>query len=237
MPWTDFLSHQYIMQSSTDIKLKKYIVNPCEECTHILYDDTGEAVIIDCGVFHKGERQRLLEYLKEENLRPVRLLLTHAHHDHLYGNDLILEHYGLLPEVHVADGPLMGAHLMNRINECYNGNYPYSIPMPEHYLNDGDIITFGHHELRVIHTPGHSPGSVIFYCEQAGMAFTGDTLFRRDIGATNLPFGSFEEIMSSLDYITQLLPDDTVIYPGHGGKSTIGYEKEKNPHLNGGIYY
>ena len=191
------LSHRSIMQSSADIKLKKYIVNPCEECTHILYDSTGEAVIIDCGVFHKGERQRLLDFLKEEQLRPVRLLLTHAHHDHLYGNDLILEHYGLLPELHVADRPLMGAHLMNRINECYYGNYPYSIPMPEHYLNDGDIIKFGHHELRVIHTPGHSPGSVVFYCEQAGMAFTGDTLFRLDIGATNLPFGSFEDIMAS----------------------------------------
>ena len=225
------------MPLSADIKLKKFMVNPFEECTHILSDGTGEAVIIDCGVFHKGERQRLLDYLKEEQLRPVRLLLTHAHHDHLYGSDLIHEHYGLLPEVHKADLPLMGGHLMNRINECYYGKYPYTIPMPEHLLNDGDIIPFGNHELRVIHTPGHSPGSVVFYCEQEGIAFTGDTLFRLDIGATNLPFGSFEDIMNSLDYITQLLPDDTVIYPGHGGKSTIGYEKEKNPHLNGGVFY
>ena len=219
------------------VKVQKYVVNRCEECTHIVYDtDSREAVIVDCGVYYENERRRLLEFIDENGLRPVRLLLTHAHHDHVCGNDLIQAHFGLLPEVHEADEPLMRGHLLLRIAEFYNNKYPYSIPKPEHYLTDGEIIPFGNHALRVIHTPGHSPGSVFFYCEEAAIAFSGDTLFMRDIGRTNLPFGSEIDIMESLDHITQLLPDETVIYPGHGGKSTIGYEKANNPFLSSQSY-
>ena len=219
------------------VKVEKWVVNRCEECTHIVYDtDSREAVIVDCGVYYENERRRLLAFIKENGLRPIRLLLTHAHHDHVCGNDLILDHYGLLPEVHEADAPLMKGHLMLRIAEFYNNNYPYPIPMPEHYLTDGEEIPFGNHVLKVIHTPGHSPGSVFFYCKEAGIAFSGDTLFARDIGRTNLPFGSETDIFESLNRITQLLPDETVIYPGHGGKTTIGKEKETNPFLTSQPY-
>lgn len=215
-----------------NIKVEKFQVNQCEECTHILYDtDSREAVIIDCGVYYENERRRFLNFIEQNNLRPVRLLLTHAHHDHVCGNDLVYERFGLLPEVHEADRPLMTGHLLLRIDEFYNHHYPYPIPMPEHYLTDGEIIQFGNHVLKVIHTPGHSPGSVFFYCEKAGIAFSGDTLFCRDIGRTNLPFGSEIDIINSLDYITHLLPDDTVILPGHGKKSTIGDEKLFNSQL------
>lgn len=219
------------------VKVQKYVVNRCEECTYIVYDtDSREAVIVDCGVYFENERLRLLQFIEENRLRPVRLLLTHAHHDHVCGNDLIHERFGLLPEVHEADAPLMKGHLLLRIAEFYNNQYPYPIPMPEHYLVDDEVIGFGSHELRVIHTPGHSPGSVFFYCEEAGIAFSGDTLFAQDIGRTNLPFGSEMDIYNSLDHITQLLPDDTIIYPGHGGNSTIGKEKEKNPFLTSMMY-
>ena len=193
-----------------NIKVEKFQVNQCEECTHILYDtDSREAVIIDCGVYYENERRRFLNFIEQNNLRPVRLLLTHAHHDHVCGNDLVYERFGLLPEVHEADRPLMTGHLLLRIDEFYNHHYPYPIPMPEHYLT----------------------GSVFFYCEKAGIAFSGDTLFCRDIGRTNLPFGSEEDIVNSLDYITHLLPDYTVILPGHGKKSTIGDEKLFNSQL------
>ena len=196
------------------IKLKKWMTNPCEECTHVLSDETGEAVIVDCGVYYPNERRHLLEYIEAEHLHPVRLLLTHAHHDHVYGNDLIHEHFGLLPEVH----------------EIYH-EYPYPLPMPEHYLTDDEIIRFGNHKLRVIHTPGHTPGSVFFYCEEAGIAFSGDTLFCKGIGRSDLPGGNKEELQASLKYIKELLPNEMVIYPGHGKKSTIGYEKANNPYL------
>ena len=214
------------------VKVEKYVVNRCEECTHIIYDtDSREAVIVDCGVYYDNERRRFLKFIEDNGLHPVRLLLTHAHHDHVCGNDLVQQHFGLLPEVHEADAPLIKGHLLLRIAEFYNNQYPYPIPMPEHYLTDGEVICFGNHALRVIHTPGHSPGSVFFYCEEARLAFSGDTLFSKDIGRTNLPFGSEADIYESLDRITQLLPDDTILYPGHGRKTTIGEEKEKNPFL------
>lgn len=213
------------------IKILKRMTNPCEECTHIVSDETGEAVIIDCGVFYPNERRRLLEYIETEHLTPVRLLLTHAHHDHVYGNDLIYNHFGLLPEVHVDDTRLMTTQLLQRIAFIYNNKYPYEIPMPEHYLSTGEIIQFGNHQLEVIHTPGHTPGSVFFYCKSEGVAFSGDTLFHLDIGRADLPGGDPEQLKTSLRYITDLLPDDTVLYPGHGKKSTIGYEKNNNPCL------
>ena len=205
-------------------------MNPCQECTHILSDETGEAVIIDCGAYYPNERRHLLEYIKKEQLRPVRLLLTHAHHDHVYGNDLIHEHFGLLPEVHEGDIELMTVQLRQRIDEIYR-EYPYQLPMPAHYLTDDELIRFGHHELRVIHTPGHTPGSVIFYCEVEGITFSGDTLFYKGIGRSDLQGGNREELNASLKFITELLPDETIIYPGHGKKSTIGYEKANNPYL------
>lgn len=214
------------------IKLKKYMVNPFEENTYILSDETGEAVIIDCGVFYSKERRRLLEYIEREHLTPVRLLLTHAHHDHLYGNDLIYKYFGLLPEVHEADRWLMTEQLPKRITEIFDDKYPFDIPMPaEHYLATGDLIRFGDHRLTVIHTPGHTHGSVFFYCETEKIAFSGDTLFFEDAGRTDLPGGDHEQLKTSLRYITNLLPDDTVLHPGHDRKTTIGYEKKNNPYL------
>ena len=157
------------------INVKKFVVNDYQECTHVVSDDTGEAVIIDCGVFKPGERRRLIEYIDGKQLQPVRLLMTHAHVDHAYGNDLIHEHYGLLPEVHEGDKVMMTRVLPQRLDELFHP-FPYPVPMPEHYLVDGEVITFGNHSLQVIHVPGHSPGSAVFYCADEGVAFTGDTL-------------------------------------------------------------
>ena len=209
------------------VSVKKIVANPFEECTHVIWDETGEAVIIDCGVFHDGERRRFMQFLEEKELRPVRLLLTHAHHDHLYGNDLIHDRYGLLPEVHRDDEWIMTQHLPIRLSEIYK-KYERDIPLPEHYLTDGEVITFGNHSLKVIHTPGHSPGSVFFYCEGAGIAFSGDTLYEDTVGSTNLAGGNYEQLMDSIDRILQLLPGDTVIYPGHGSMTTIARIKERN---------
>lgn len=213
------------------LKIQKWVVNPCQECTHVVSDETGETVIIDCGVYYPSERRHLLEYIAKEQLCPVRLLMTHAHHDHLYGNDLILEHFGLYPEVHEADKDIMLHMLPLRITEIYGDKYPYSIPMPENYLHSGEIITFGNHQLKVISTPGHSPGSVIFHCVEEKIAFTGDTLFSMSIGRTDFPEGDKEQMKESLKIIAQGLSEDTMIYPGHGKKSTMGHEMASNPYL------
>ena len=209
------------------INVKKFVVNDYQECTHVVSDDTGEAIIIDCGVFKPGERRRLIEYIDDKQLRPVRLLMTHAHVDHAYGNDLIHEHYGLLPEVHEGDKVLMTRVLPQRLDELFHP-YPYPVPMPEHYLVDGEVITFGSHSLEVIHVPGHSPGSAVFYCADEGVAFTGDTLMSLWIGRWDLIFGSEVDLGMSLRRIAETLPDDTVIYPGHYNKSTMDKVKARN---------
>lgn len=215
------------------LKIQKWVVNPCQECTHVVSDETGEAVIIDCGVYYPSERRHLLEYIAKEQLHPVRLLMTHAHHDHLYGNDLILEHFGLYPEVHEADKRLMVNMLPLRIKEIYGENYPYPIPLPEKYLQNNEIICFGNHQLKVFSTPGHSPGSVVFYCWEEKVTFTGDTLLPMNIGRTDFPGGDREEMAESLDFLVRRLPDETVIYPGHGRKTTMMHEKACNPYLVG----
>lgn len=212
------------------LKVEKFLGNEYEECSYVLFDETGEAVIIDCGVLIPSKRKGLIDFIEQNHLLPVRLLLTHAHHDHVYGNDLIHDRYGLLPEVHEDDRVLMTRQLPRRIAELHK-DYPYDIPMPEHYLTDGETITFGSHSLQVIHVPGHSPGSVVFYCAEEGIAFTGDTLMKSWIGNTELMFGSPEDMYASLKYLVQVLPDDTVIYPGHYGKGIMADVKAKNEQL------
>ena len=207
------------------------MVNPCQECTHVVSDETGEAVIIDCGAFYETERRRLLKYLEKENIRPVRLLMTHAHHDHVYGNDLVRDAFNLLPEVHEGDKELMETFLPQRIAEIYGEKYQFDIPMPSNYLHDGDIIKFGNHSLEVLHTPGHTPGSVVFYCKEENVAFTGDTIFSMSIGRTDLRGGNEEDMLRSLQYLMETLPNETILYPGHEKKTTIAYEKACNPFL------
>ena len=213
------------------LKIQKWVVNPCQECTHVVSDETGEAVIIDCGVYYANERKRLVEYIEKEQLKPVHLLLTHSHHDHIYGNDLILDKYGLLPEIHEAEKNFMIYMLPLRIKEIYGDNYPYPIPMPGKTFKGGDFINFGNHQLKVIHTPGHSPGSVVFFCKEENIAFTGDTLLSMNIGRTDFPGGDREQMAESLELIVRRLNDDTVIYPSHGKKSTMLHEKACNPYL------
>ena len=118
-----------------------------------------------------------------------------------------------------------------RIKEIFGDNYPYPIPMPQNYLNSGEIIFFGYHRLKVISTPGHSPGSVVFHCFEEKIAFTGDTLLSMNIGRTDFPGGDKEQMAESLEIIVHKLSDDTVIYPGHGGKTTMAHEKACNPYL------
>ena len=216
------------------VKIEKFLGNEYEECSYVMFDETREAVIIDCGVLIPRKRKDLLDFIEQNRLQPVRLLLTHAHHDHVYGNDLIHDRYGLLPEVHEDDRVLMTRQLPRRIAELHK-DYPYDIPMPEHYLTDGETITFGTHRLQVIHVPGHSPGSVVFYCAEEGIAFTGDTLMKSWIGNTELMFSSPEDMYASLKYLVQLLPDDTVIYPGHYGKGIMADVKAKNEQLKSAL--
>ncbi len=201
---------------------------------YVVSDDTKECVIIDPCAEIRRQRERFLKYIKDEQLNPIRCLLTHGHYDHLLSCDQVRDEFGLYPEIHYGDKPWM-SHVQLSIEEVYGkGKFHHDIVKPQRFLDDDEIIKFGHHELKVIHTPGHSPGSVVFYCEEEKAAFTGDTLFREDIGRSDLMFGWEMDLMQSLKMLTQLLPDDCVIWPGHDLESTMEYEKKNNRFLNFG---
>ncbi len=199
---------------------------------YVVSDDTGECVIIDPCAQYRRQREHFKHYISKEQLRPVRCLLTHGHYDHLLSCDQIKEEYGLFPEIHHGDKPWM-ARVQTRIEEVFGpGVFQHEIVQPQRFLEDDEVITFGNHSLRLIHTPGHSPGSAVFYCEEEKAAFTGDILFKGDIGRSDLLFSWPMDLEESLEKLTQLLPDDCVIWPGHGFESTMGYEKWNNEFLS-----
>lgn len=201
---------------------------------YVVSDDTGECVIIDPCAHYRRHRENFKYYIRKEQLKPVRCLLTHGHYDHLLSCDQVKDEFGLYPEIHYGDKPWI-ARVEMKIEEVFGKDgFNHDIVKPQRFLDDDEIIRVGHHELKVIHTPGHSPGSVVFYCEDEKAAFTGDTLFRGDIGRSDLMFGWEVDLMQSLKMLTNLLPDDCVIWPGHDLDSTMEYEKKNNRFLKFG---
>lgn len=189
-----------------------------------------EAVIIDCGAFFEPEREAIVSYINDNNLTLTHLIATHGHIDHNFGINTIHNTFGIDVEVHADDETLMKA--LNAQAEVFCGaslNYP--IPPIRRFLTDGESITVGEHSLKVIHTPGHSAGSIVLHCAEVNMAFTGDTLFHMSVGRTDLDGGSTAALKQSLAHLLTTLPDDTTILPGHGPSSTIFNERHNNPYL------
>lgn len=201
---------------------------------YVVSDDTGECVIIDPCAHYRRHRENFKYFIRKEQLKPVRCLLTHGHYDHLLSCDQVRDEYGLYPEIHRGDKPWMDRVELSIEEHFGPGNFQHDLVHPQRFLDDDEIIQFGHHQFKVIHTPGHSPGSVVFYCEEEKAAFTGDTLFRGDIGRSDLMFGWEMDLMQSLKMLTNLLPDDCVIWPGHDLESTMEYEKKNNRFLKFG---
>lgn len=196
--------------------------------TYILYDETNECMIIDAACFEETEKKQLSDFILNNKLKLTRNINTHCHVDHILGHDFIASNYGIFPEYHQASLPFfltlreIGASFGYRID---------SIPSAKGYLHDGDIIKFGNSELKVIYTPGHADGSVCFYQQDQRFVITGDVLFRESIGRTDLPSGNYNVLMKSIKEKLFTLPDDVVVYPGHGPETTIGYEKVNNPFI------
>ena len=199
-----------------------------QENCYIVSDDSSEAIIIDCGAYYKPERQAIVDYLHEHNLTPRHLLCTHGHMDHVFGVDTMFDEFGLKPEIHREDEELL-RNVDQQTRDMMGVGFDRAIPAVGRFLEDGDTVNFGSHELRVIHTPGHSPGGVVFYCEEEHVVFTGDTLFRMSVGRTDLHRGSWPQLKESLSGKLATLPHDTVVYPGHGPCSCIGDEVKMNP--------
>ncbi|GIV28571.1 MAG: MBL fold hydrolase [Bacteroidia bacterium] len=166
-----------------------------QENTYILWDDTCECVIIDPGNTNTSEDIELFDFIEKMKLKPLRLLLTHGHIDHIAGNDAVFTRYGLLPEVHQEDLFLIQAH---ELTAKMYGIPCVPSPLPQKFLKEGDIIKFGNSELYCLHTPGHSPGSITYYCPKENFAIVGDVLFYESIGRTDLPKGDFETLKQSI---------------------------------------
>ncbi|HCN53638.1 MAG TPA: MBL fold hydrolase [Prevotella sp.] len=212
------------------LTIERFVCNMIQENCYVVSDDTQECVIIDCGAYYPEERKAIVDYIKGHQLHPKHLIATHGHIDHNFGNNTIYEEFQLKPEVDAADEILMDK-LAQQAKELVDVDIDYPMPPVGKYLTDKDVITFGHHQFTIIETPGHSPGSVFYYCEDEHVAFSGDTLFHNSIGRTDYIGGSMFQIIQSLRMISQL-PDSTRILPGHGRETTLGAELASNPYLD-----
>jgi len=206
--------------------LKTFTFNAFQENTYLVYDDKGEAIIFDPGNSNNTENSLVKNFIEEKKLCLSRLILTHAHLDHVLGNRFISDNYGLLPEVNENDLFLIEG--MMQTANMY-GVPAEESPMPEKFIHEGDKIKLGEYTFDCLHTPGHSPGSICFYNAQNKFAIVGDVLFYGSIGRTDLPRGNHEDLLNSIREKLFILPDDVKIYSGHGPSTTIGFEKNNNP--------
>ena len=212
------------------LKIQIFEVNPLHENCYVVSDDTKECVIIDCGAFTESEQEAIITYINKNGLKPVHNLGTHGHLDHHFGDAAILSAFNLLPEVSDGDEVLM-QHSKEAALQMLGMDLNIDLPAGKLRLTENNTISFGSHTLRIIRTPGHSRGSVSFYCAEENVLFTGDTLFKGSIGRTDFPGGSMFQIISSLRELAQL-PDTTIVYPGHGPQTSIGFELAHNPYMD-----
>ncbi len=210
------------------IKVHSFVFNSFRENTYILYDETKECIIIDPGCCEINEERMLSAFIDNQGLTPVRLINTHCHIDHILGNDYVCGKYGLLPEYHRGEIPLVEA--APKISDMYGLNYS-PFPTAEKYLDEGDTIHFGNSSLEIFFTPGHSPASLCFYSASTGILIAGDVLFYGSIGRTDLPGGDYDTLIRSIHEKLMVLPNETIVFPGHGERTTIGYERKTNPFL------
>ena len=208
--------------------LKSFTFNPFQENTYVIYTDEKECFIIDPGNSNASENEALKNFITEKDLKPSRLLLTHAHIDHILGNKFVFDTYGLLPEVHQED--LYFIKKMPQSAALYGLNAEAS-SMPKDFLKEGDKVSLGSYVFDCIHTPGHSPGSISFFCQEQKLLISGDVLFYGSIGRTDLPFAKHETLIKSIKEKLLVLGDDVKVYCGHGPSTTIGKERNDNPFL------
>jgi len=211
------------------MKIKLFVFNPFQENTYLLINENNECILIDPGCFEKEEKERLKAYLEENKLVLKRVLNTHLHLDHAFGNSFLTHQYGIKAEANQADEFLLKD--MSRQAELFGIREIDEAAPLGNYLNEGDKIKLGNIELEVLHVPGHSPGSLVYYAPKDKCVFVGDVLFQGSIGRTDLAKGNYDELISGIRSKLLTLPDETVVFSGHGGKTTIGDEKRGNPFL------
>ncbi|MEM9984925.1 MAG: MBL fold metallo-hydrolase [Bacteroidota bacterium] len=208
------------------LQVKTFVFNPYAENTLIISTPAGEAAIIDPGCYSASEQMQLDAYIEEQGLKPVLLLNTHGHIDHMLGNSYVVEKYQIPFWTHeiviqeLALAPAWGQGMGLSVSRS---------PDPDRRLKAGETFHLGEYELKVLFVPGHSPGHIAFYHAAGQQLFSGDVLFQGSIGRFDLPGGDFETLMRSIVEQLMTLEDEVRVYPGHGPETSIGAERQLNP--------
>ncbi|HTI10098.1 MAG TPA: MBL fold metallo-hydrolase [Puia sp.] len=210
------------------LTIKSFVFNPVQENTYVLSDEKDACYLIDPGCYFGNERTALSEYVQQKGLSPKLLLNTHCHLDHIFGNKFVYDTWDLPLHLHEKEKPVL--------DNAPAAGLRWGLPFENYrgeliFMAEGDRINLGENELEVLFLPGHSPGSVGFYCAAQGFLIGGDVLFREGIGRTDLPGGDHDTLLRSIRSVLWALPDEVVVYPGHGEETTIGWEKKHNPFL------
>lgn len=208
------------------MEIKSLVFNPFYENTYVLWDDTLEGILVDPGCYERYEKEELIQFVESRGIRIQLIINTHCHIDHVLGNYEMKAHFGCplwIPEHEVE----VFRAVVPRASTW--GIHGYTEAVVDKFIAEDDRIEFGHTALRAIFAPGHSPGHLVFFQEGEKRLIGGDVLFRESIGRTDLPGGNHAQLISSIQQKLYTLPEETVVYPGHGPTTTIGYEKTRNP--------
>jgi hydroxyacylglutathione hydrolase len=216
-------------QTFCNMTIKTFTFNPFQENTYLVYDESGEALIIDAGCVFDAERQELKKFITDNNLTLKRIINTHLHLDHQFGNKFLFDTYDIKPEGGEEDE----IQLVNVGAKARSFGFQFDEEAQQlgGYIIEKQEINVGNFSFIALHVPGHSAGSMAFYSEKESVLFSGDVLFKGSIGRSDLPGGDYATLITSITKKLLPLPDSTVVYSGHGPSTTIGYEKMYNPFL------
>ncbi len=210
------------------LHLHHFTFNPFQENTWLIWNDSLDCIIIDPGCYSVTEKQELKAFIEANNLKPIRLINTHCHIDHVLGNPFVHKTYGLQPEIHPNEKPILDA--VEQYGQMWN-IYSESQPEPVCNLDKEKEIVLGDEKLEIVFTPGHAPGEVSLISHKHKFIIAGDVLFRESIGRTDLPGGNFETLIKSIKEKLLILDDDYEVHCGHGPSTTIGHERRNNGFL------
>lgn len=212
------------------MKIKSFVFSPFQENTYVITNNTNDCLIIDPGCYEKNEKAELKDFIENNNLKPVKLINTHCHIDHIFGNKFVFDQWGLQPIIHKDDLFLLEG--LEKVAQMYGIPNVDNSPLPVSYMDEGDLVEFGEVTFEIIHVPGHAPGHVALIHHASKSVISGDVLFNGSIGRTDLPGGDFDTLIASIKNKMFALEDDYTVYSGHGSTTTIGNEKKTNPFLN-----
>lgn len=212
------------------IHIRTYTFAPFEENTYIVYDDNKNALIVDPGCYTSEQKQLLVDFIDQEALKIHAILNTHCHIDHVFGNAYLAQKYGV--DIITHQGELATLSMAGPSAQMYGFTAYEPSPLPTIFVEEGVEIAFGDLKFKVIFAPGHSAAHIAFYNEENAMLLSGDVLFRGSFGRYDLPGGNLATLKESITTKLFPLPDNTVVYSGHGPTTTIGLERETNPILS-----